>query len=538
MSVKVLCVSVFTVMEPPCLLMMLMMSFHLLVFTTSQPSPDHQIIKEAFKFISDHSEQIEKAVDIALDLFDVSNPLVKTAIDVISLVLTGKKRDDKVLKTLIDEFKNLNFKLDQYQKELKWDIWAAGAYHKPEMKIKDCWTIFETLQRSLAELGEHDAKRQNLITDFKSFYVKCEPATRKLRDYMTAKGPTFISNLGLMLAEHLKCDQNAIKQYSVFILKLVFEGNLLNQVYYHLTETGSSAKLEEAVKIQYDVASAIFQMQKYCINQTTKYVREDVEVLIDKKKDRAKLAEDIRVFLEKKDNRYEWMVVAFKAKNSDHSFIKIWNKHTLTLPFTEVTKDDVRVGVARQLKGQHTKADKIIAAIKKCFKKLPLCYEVEKELSKCQEKVDNVQVTQTYTAVHVYHGGAHESLTEVKSDISSHNDNVNPDTISLYENVDSGVSTSHESDSKANIYIGQCIMLKLLIKKPFQGNFQVLLKSDEAIANENDPCSKYCGTKQQGQCVTDGSPSIAMCECNYPYYGNDCGKKINDNKSSSKTGKK
>lgn len=113
------------------------------------------------------------------------------------------------------------------------------------------------------------------------------------------------------------------------------------------------------------------------------------------------------VKLGKTDDRYDWMVVAFLTKNSHHDTTKSLNKHILT-GFTEVTKGEVSVAIARQVKGTHTKAIKVKQAIDMCLVKSVLCYKVAEKLSKCKETVETIVVSETYTAVHAFRLNAHD----------------------------------------------------------------------------------------------------------------------------------
>ncbi|KAF3700633.1 hypothetical protein EXN66_Car016320 [Channa argus] len=501
------------------LLFLLLVMCHLLVFTMSGSTTEKHLqkMKEVVKTVADHLDDIREAVTPLLGLIDASGLAISAAVNLILLIITGKTKEDKVLKTVVDEFQNLNFKLDRYHVEQRWDSWASGAYHKPEMDIEVAWTSLFTLVGSLGESAdEHTIQRH--LDEFLTSYQKYEPATKILQMLLTAKKTTFINNLGQMLAEHTTCNQNSIREYAVFLATLFFKGNMLNQIYYHLKNISSEARINEAAQIQYDFQTAMFQLQKYCTTHITAYVENDIEGLIDQKTNREDLAKKIRSHLETKHNSFDWMVVAFKTKNSERVF-KIRNKHTLT-GFTVVKKGEISVAVAQQSKGAHTMAGKVKTAIQQCFIKTPMCYEVEKTLRKCNKTVGEVPLSQTYTAVHAFHGNAHESHTDV-SDVSSQNANN-------YEEYNKEVDISSVQDY---IHSGECWIFVIFSKTPIKGKYQVLIKSDEAI--KNNPCSNMkCGSNNQGQCVSVGFPPLPMCECNHPYYGKNCEKTIDDYKKS------
>lgn len=72
-------------------------------------------------------------------------------------------------------------------------------------------------------------------------------------------------------------------------------------------------------------------------------------------------------------------------------------------------------------------------------------------------------------------------------------ENVNPDTISLYENF---VRIS---------------VLDIYASSPFKGKFYVMIKSDGEI--EKKTCSQLdCGTEERDHCVTAASPSIVWVQ--------------------------
>lgn len=265
--------------------------------------------------------------------------------------------------------------------------------------------------RSLQQSKNDDEKKRH-IDEFINAYLKYKPATKTLHNLLKPKETTFINNLGEMLAEHVKCHDKDIREYTMLISKLIYKGNTMNQFYYKLKNIESSAKIDEAAKIAYDSASAMFQIHKNCINDSTEYIKKDVEGLIDNTKNLQKLAQTVRSFLDKTYDIYDWMVVAFITKHSKHKIIETLNKHVLS-GFTEVTKGRVIVAIARQVKGTHTKAGKVTEAIKRCFAKSVLCYKVAKKLSECEEIVEEsekrIQVSQTYTAVYAYTRKAHDS---------------------------------------------------------------------------------------------------------------------------------
>ncbi|XP_042599424.1 uncharacterized protein LOC122140341 [Cyprinus carpio] len=409
---------------------------------------------------------------------------------------------------LMGEFEHLNTKLDQYHAEQKWDSWASSAYHKPELDIDVAWKTYTTLLKSLRE-AKDDKKREDHKKEFEKAYEKFEPATKTLHSLLIDKGVSFKYPLGDLLAEHVNCHEKNIREYTVFIYKLIYKGNTMNEFYYKLKHTESDAKANEMANIAYDAASVMFQVHMQCIKNSMDYVKKDVKSIIDQKKARSELAKEVWSFLVKEYDRYDWMVVAFISKKSQHEKMKTLNSHVLT-GFTPVEEGIVTVAVARQVKGTHDKAALVKQAIGRCIDEKVLCYKVAEKLAKCNELVEGKPVSQRYTAVHAYLRDAHDSQDAQKE-----------------QEEDYDVNTAPEDSPDLYIYNGKCT------KSPGVkgGKFVVLIKSDEEMMTE-DPCSKLdCGEKEKrGSCVSMKDVFLAACECNNPYYGQNCEESLDDYK--------
>ncbi|RXN20530.1 hypothetical protein ROHU_007062 [Labeo rohita] len=504
------------------LLFLLLVSSALLISTTIGPvsadpkqpqdmSPEEvNKVKDGFtatsRFVLAKIDKITTAVCPFVELIPVCGKALSIVIRSVGLgvSLTNTNKD---MLTLLDELVNLNTKLDQYQVEQTWNIWAGGAYHKPEMKIDVAWSKYTTLLTSLRQ-AKNISEVERHKEDFKSSYERFEPATKTLHKLLIAKGTTFINPLGDLLAEHVNCHEKIIREYSQFIIKLMYKGSMMNHFYYRLKDIESAARIAEGAKISFEAVSAMFQVYMKCINSSIDYVKKDVTKLIDKSEKRSELAKKIWSSLVKDYDRYDWMVVAFRTKKSGHKIIETMNRHVLS-GFTEVRKDSVSVAVARQVKGTHTKAVMVAQAIARCVDKSVLCYKVAKKLAECSETVENKPVSQTYTAVHAYLREAHDS----------HNAQEVPD-----EDYEVSASPEDSSAQTPYIYRGEC-QRSPAVKG---GKFVVLIKSDEEIMTE-DPCSKLdCGGNDRGSCVPVEGMFLAVCQCNKEYYGQNCEESLDD----------
>ncbi|KAM4530556.1 uncharacterized protein PAE49_023014 [Odontesthes bonariensis] len=473
-------------------LLLLMVSSSLLVCSGTAPSKQ-QIIKEKTKdFLKANLDKIRLTVVPFLSLIPVAGVFLSP---IVNLVLMGvgvavKKKSD--LETITEMFRSLDSKLNEYHVEQKWDTWASGAYHKPEIKINTAWKEYQTLTETLKATTDRAViKRQK--DHFIEFYKKYESATEVLHQLLTAKGTTFITKIGDVLAERVHCHEIEIRAYTVFIHALIFKGNLLNILYYQMDEIKSDARVNAAAQTAYDAGKAMFEVHKKCISQSMTYVVKDVEKLIDGSKDLSELAKDIRKFLEKNYETYDWMVVAIKTKDSGHNKLKHKNKHAF-FGFTEVTKGAVSVAVARQVKGAHTKAGDAGKAIARCLNAKTKCDDVPKKLSNCKEMAaGNIQVAQTYTAVHAFKKDGQQSLSGVKED--------EDDIIQVPE-------------SAPYYHTGKCVR-----NVQDHGSYTVMVKSDKEMMK--DICGGVdCGS--HGKCEVIPQTSVGVCECQDQYYGEKC----------------
>ncbi|XP_048010467.1 uncharacterized protein LOC125244422 [Megalobrama amblycephala] len=443
-------------------------------------------------------EKITRAVSPFMALLPAHGTLASGILNAIGMEASkiNSQLNGDPLQAFMNEFNNLNIKLDQYHGEQKWDIWA-NTYYKPELKINTAWTMFNTMLRSVSEAKDVKEKERH-EQEFVNTYSKFEHATKTLHSNLINDGPSLGPRFGDLLAKHVKCHEKNIIEYTVLIYKLLYKGNIMNNFYYKLRKVESQARVDEEANITYDTASIMFQTHKECIINSMEYIKNDVRTLIDKTQARSELAKNVRSFLVKEYDKYDWMVVAFITKKSNKPFDAL-NSHVLT-GFTEVTKDGISVAVARQVKGTYTKADLVKQAIGRCIDNSVQCHEVAKKLEGCTETMEGIRVSKTYTAVHAYIKKAHDSTSKATD-----------------EDIEVSADPEDSSAQTPFIYKGKC--KKHLVLK---SKFVVMIKSDEEIMTEN-PCSKLnCGGEERGKCVKVEGIFLAMCECKMPYYGENC----------------
>ncbi|KAK5611508.1 hypothetical protein CRENBAI_015461 [Crenichthys baileyi] len=256
-------------------------------------------------------------------------------------------------------------------------------------------------------------------------------------------------------------------------------------------------KAENLAQMTFEIMSVLSEIHRFCIETPEKYITKDVIDLIDEAQDRQQLAKDIKSFLERTYSRYNWIVVAFITRHSKYSsfYNRFLNRHYLE-GFTEVTKGEVSVAVAKQMKGKYDMAEQIRKDIESCFSKKTGCDKVIKSLHKCKG-VDGRPLSGYYTAVHVYLSKSHDSA-EAEQD----------------EFID-----TEGSSTPPYIYTGECIKKEIATG----GHFRVMIRSDEDLKRE-DPCKDVnCGGTEKGKCVTLQNVQKAVCQCNKGYIGSTCG---------------
>ncbi|KAK2892389.1 hypothetical protein Q8A67_012377 [Cirrhinus molitorella] len=262
-----------------------------------QDMPPEKInkVKEGFKATSQFVlNKITTITSIAcpfLELIPVCGPALSFIVKMVGLGVSLTNKNQGMI-ALMDELVNLNTKLDQYHVEHKWNSWASGAYHKPEMDIEVAWSKYTTLLKSLRQ-AKNVNEMQRHQEEFKGTYMSFEPATNKLHKLLITKGVTFINPLGDLLAEKVNCHEKSIREYSVLINKLIYKGNTMNYFYYKLKDIASEPVIDLGAQIHYESMSAMFQVHMKCINSSMEYVKKDVTGLIDVKIKHTELAKKV-----------------------------------------------------------------------------------------------------------------------------------------------------------------------------------------------------------------------------------------------------
>ncbi|XP_044186110.1 uncharacterized protein LOC122966172 [Thunnus albacares] len=432
----------------------------------------------------------------AFEAIPVAGPYLKAISETIQAILedSGVIHADPTLGVYRDDIAKLKTEFKYVQ--TKWDT-MADQYNKYGNYISRAWTKYTQLEELCADPKKSSEEKQNHINHFKTSYPKVRGYTESLHDLLknrdlTATSGPELNKFGQVMAQHVRCHVKEIRVFSLLTYLLVNQGIVVSNFMDHLDKVNEAKDLAQ---IYVDTASALFQIEKYCISNFTGYIHFDVKDLVKDKTDRKKVAENIRSFLEKTYESYDWMVIVFITKHSE-KLISRRNLHT-TYGFEDIPVDELTVSVAKQVKGTYTKAIQVSHDIKSCLeknKKKVKCSEVPQTLGDCKT-ANGHPLLETFTAVHAFIKESHQSTSA--------------------KNVEH--ATKDPEAKTAYFYEGDCVRDRL---KP--GRFVVLIKSDEEIENK-DPCSKKkCGGATKGKCELVENTLIPVCECKGQNYGDKC----------------
>lgn len=470
---------------------------------SSERRDEHALQKRGkLETAGEYIEKIQSILDPVIDLIPVAGPTINHILKVTSIILKGNEPDATTI-LIKTEFDNLNFKIDQFHVATKWAIWASTC-SQYEVNINRAYDDFQTLIRVCNDPKVKKEEKLNRINLFKKDYkAGALTAVKDLHKKLTTQQMS-PSGFRKLLTDYVRCHEKEIRDFSLLINKLLYRGNTVRYFYSQMNGVPEAGELAQKA---FESISLMYQIHKDCIINADKYIKQDILGIIENSSNRKQLAKDVRMHLEKAYSRYDWIAVAFITRHSKHTskFRKPANLHTVT-SFFEVTKGEVSVAVARQLKGSHSKATAVRQAIEKCVPKSTACNQVEDKLRGCAEAVDRVKVGETITAVHAYIDKAHDSFNALDAKQApeplQEDESVDPDTASTVPYV----------------YTGKCTKYFIF---PL-GHYRVLIKSDEEI-QKVDPCSKkQCGGPGKGKCVVLEKTLVAVCECEAQRYGVHC----------------
>ncbi|CAN9505108.1 unnamed protein product [Ophioblennius macclurei] len=471
-----------------------------------------EAVKKVGKFVVSNAVGALSSAIPFLRLIQPHGTLIAACVNLAMLPLNAIDRrvnDQRMLEAIKYEFEDLKLQVARNHQEQIYQTWASSVFSKPEKHINLAWESYKTLIKSLLQVRT-DQEKDKHLKEFVESYNKYKPAIADLRRILTVDKVSFTADMGDQLGQHVNCHEKELIEYTQFINKLIYKGITMNEFYDKVMKLNTNARAKQNSDIAYDVASAMFHVHMSCIINSIEAVKKDLQGMIQNVKHRSDLAKAIRDFLDQTYNRYDWMVIAFISKHSNHKVVETLNKHVLA-GFTEVSKEGVTVAVARQVKGSHSLVAEVTQVILECVPKKTLCYKVRETLGRCKSNVRIqsgrvVPVTSTYSALHAYIHKAHDSHNAKEFDIQ---ESVYPEEI---------------SSQTPFIYKGECE------KSPGvkHGKYVVLIKSDEEIRTK-DPCDKLsCGRANQGRCVRVPGMFLAMCSCKKPFYGKHCEKSLEE----------
>ncbi|KAK5611509.1 hypothetical protein CRENBAI_015462 [Crenichthys baileyi] len=499
------------------LLLLVLSSFLISSMSVSQPSDQQET-----RSLQKRGEKLEKtktagkyflkfltALKPFIGLIPGAGEYLNLLIDLAN-VAAGASSQKQVVDFLKKEFQSLNFKIDENQKQLEWNIWASGQYAKLETKINISWNKLQELLNNCAEPCAESLKKGGKDKKIKNYFLEAEKYVDTLHSYIVGKG-AYSPEFEKLLKDHVRCHEKSIKIYSAVNAGLMYKAITITHFYDRFNNIATNE--DNLANKAHDISAAMFQIHKKCISDPDPYVKLDV---VDRTKEsvkREELAENIRKYLDSTYNRYNWMVVAFLTGHSNHKniFTKWRNRHILT-GFTVAEIGKTSVAVAKQAKGTHKKTVKVINAIKECYDKTVACDKVKAKLENCAKEVDGIKVKDTYSAIHAYIHKKHDSAHALEAEEAPTEEYLDPEA---QYNI-------------PYIYTGKCNILKGIDN----GRFRVLIKSDEEWMKV-DPCKDVkCGGEKRGKCVPLKNAHIGLCECKKGYYGESCEENIKDYKKS------
>ncbi|XP_008401902.1 uncharacterized protein LOC103461375 [Poecilia reticulata] len=482
----------------PVLLLLLLSSF----LTCSLSVPPHLDLPEKIKdqgitFVNDIGK-ILNTLEPLIALIPEAGPYLSVFIKILT---NEAQQGEKIIRKLEDEFKTLNQKLDKQLTTMTWNTWASGPYQEAETNIRLAWKQMNELLDVCEKPCFAPKEKEKNVALFKTLHQSLVFSPDKLHMLLTTKQPSFIINFRTLLTDHVRCHEESIVGFTELISELMIRSNTINLFYYKLHGIN---KAEEMSRMTFEMFSVMSEIHRFCIENPEKYIEKDVVDMIDENQNRQQLAMDIKGFLDKTYSRYDWIVVAFITRHSKYSvfYTKFLNKHYLDR-FTEVSKGEVTVAVAKQTKGEYTMAEMVKGKIKKCIDVNTKCEKVIETLNSCP-KIDGRTLSEFYSAVHVYVGKSHDSADEPKQDEEveqdEFNDIGNPNALQPY------------------IYTGECKKYKIFKG----GHFRVMIRSNEDL-DKKDLCENVkCGGPEKGKCVRLKNIPKVVCVCNEGYTGSQC----------------
>lgn len=506
-----LCLS--SVMASPGLPLLLLVLSSFLICSLSVPQTSNLQENRALQKRGKKLEEAKTAGKYLLKIATALKPFIglipeagtylNHLIDVANVV-AGTNPEQQILDFLKLKFDDLNAKIDENQKKTEWNIWTSSEYGKLEKKITVAWNKLVELLKDCAEPCIDSLKKDGKDKIIEEYFKKAEKMVDDLHHHIAASG-AYNVEYEKLLKDHVRCHEHRIKIYSAINAWLVYKAIVMTHFYnrFNNIKTNEDSLANKAREI----SAAMFQIQKNCISDPDNFVELDIKDRIDPSVKRKDLAREIRNYLDKTYNRYDWMVVVFITDHSKYEsiFTKWKNRHILT-GFTVVDHKTISVAVAKQAKGTHKKTHQVIEEIKKCYDKTVACTEVKAKLEECSKLKD------TYTAIHAFIHKKHDSVHALEAEEAPTEEQLDPE---------------EEEQKIPYIYKGKCSILLGV-----NGHFRVLVKSDEEWMKE-DPCKNVkCGDPKQGKCVVVKSARIGLCECEKGYYGESCEESMEEYKKS------
>ncbi|XP_063339169.1 SE-cephalotoxin-like [Pelmatolapia mariae] len=275
---------------------------------------------------------------------------------------------------------SLSLQISNLATDVEWFNYAS-VYSQDEVRILNAWKKFEEFREN-SGLVKTAEDRLRLAEIFTNYYenTAVEASVANLYHYLTVNSTSLSGNLNKLLRKKFKCNIGEIGKYNIYFSSLLWRGMVLNQLYWDLIGFSSSRKQAVQTEMFKTVSAAQISAVKFCMKNYTQYMEKDMKEISNEMSsdNKTAIAYQVKTFLDKKYNWYNWVVLAFNT-NQKSNFILYDMK--------EFHSAKVIVAVSPTLK-----ADKLLEDIfknlgNKCFKDKQ-CDQVPELIKQCVHTLD------------------------------------------------------------------------------------------------------------------------------------------------------
>ncbi|CAI5652727.1 unnamed protein product [Oreochromis niloticus] len=366
--------------------------------------------------------------------------------------------------------------------DVEWFSYAS-VYSQDEVRILNAWKKFEEFRENSGLVNTAE-DRLRLAEIFTNYYenTAVEASVANLYHYLTVSSTSLSGNLNDLLRKKFKCSIGEIGKYNIYFSSLLWEGVVLNQLYWDLIGFNPSDKEAEQTKMFKTVSKAQISAVKFCLDNYKKYMKKDMEEIgkAMNPDDKTSIADQVKKALDKKYNWYNWVVLVYNT-DQEQKYIYRYNmtnvpvgKITVAVDYTQKTNEERKEEVKNQLTSCYKERRVGLGMAARVERKL--CEDIKhKEL--CRNEVAGVPVTEYIKVMYSSHSTANDFV-------------VDPNALQSFE-----CEWGHFKAYNIHIYYSKSLPVCDL-----------------------DPC------KNKGECERLLDSNEWLCECPDCYYGDRCEK--------------